>query len=100
MLRISKEDIISRLKLDNPWWTSPEDVSERLLPKRDYFSKFYKLVTDWDIRRATIMMGPRRVGKTIIIRQTILDIIDNNAASPQNTLCITSAQVGQMAGYC
>lgn len=89
MLRISEKDIINRLALDNPWWVSPKDVSERLLPKRDYFSKFYKLVTDWDIRRATIMMGPRRVGKTIIIRQTIIDIIDNNAASPQNTLFVS-----------
>lgn len=89
MLKISEQDIVSRLKLDNPWWSDAQGVTERVLPKRDYFSRFYDLVTNLTIRRATILMGPRRVGKTIMIRQTVLQLIDDKIIPAAHTLYVS-----------
>lgn len=89
MLSISEKDIISRLKLDNPWWQGIDGVSEHVLPKRNYFSKFYSLVTNRSIKRATILMGPRRVGKTVMIRQAILKLIDDKIIPANNTVYVS-----------
>jgi predicted AAA+ superfamily ATPase len=89
MLKISEQDIVSRLKLDNPWWSDAQAILEGGLPKRDYFARFYKLVEDTSIRRATVLMGPRRVGKTIMIRQAILELITNNIVPALHTLYVS-----------
>ncbi len=89
MLSISKDDIIARLKLDNPWWEDADSLSERDLPKRSYFEKFYALATDLGIRRAVILMGPRRVGKTVIIKQTIDRSIQDSIVPANNILFVS-----------
>ena len=67
-----KEQIVKRMSMDNPWWMTnsiPEDYKS--MPHRAYLNGFYPLVSDTDIRRAVILMGPRRVGKTVMIFHTI-----------------------------
>lgn len=67
-----KEQIVKRMSMDNPWWITksiPEDYKS--MPHRAYLNGFYPLVSDTDIRRAVILMGPRRVGKTVMIFHTI-----------------------------
>lgn len=73
MLEISQNDIEKRLAFDNPWWDGESDVgiSYRDLPRRHYFDSFYSLVTNREVNRAVILMGPRRVGKTVMLFQTI-----------------------------
>ncbi|MBS0351441.1 MAG: AAA family ATPase [Proteobacteria bacterium] len=44
-------------------------------PLRDYFSDFFSLITQVNIHRAVIMMGQRRVGKTVILYQSIYKLI-------------------------
>ena len=64
---------------DNPWWVSgtmPEYYTK--MPHRAYFNKFYDEVSDIDMRRAVILMGPRRVGKTIMIFHTIDQLLRNS----------------------
>jgi len=72
MLEIAKSDIQKSLRRDNPWWsddyTPPQADAQR---HRAYFSRFAELALDWSIRRSTILMGPRRVGKTVMLRQMI-----------------------------
>lgn len=72
MQSISKADIHLRIQRDNPWWTDPDHVPpEAVFPRRVYFSPFRKLALNFDVRRATVLLGPRRVGKTVMIKQLI-----------------------------
>jgi predicted AAA+ superfamily ATPase len=76
MLEISENDILNRMRRDNPWWeTGTEKILEKDFPKRDYFSAFYHLVSQRDIRRAVVLMGPRQVGKTVMAKQAILELL-------------------------
>lgn len=73
---IPTEKIIERLQYENPWWTSNEiSTTYALMPRRLYFDQFYPYVADRDIRRAVVLMGPRRVGKTVMMYHTIARLI-------------------------
>lgn len=77
MIKISPEDVDKRLSFDNPWWDNSE-AQDRIygdLPKRSYFQPFLTLVKNREVRRAIILMGPRRVGKTVILHQTINQLL-------------------------
>ncbi len=78
MLEITKDDILSRMKFDNPWWEeSPGSrVAFEGTPQRRYFDSFYKGITDSSVRRATVLMGPRRVGKTVMVYHSIRKLLD------------------------
>lgn len=77
MLKISHADIMSRIYLDNPWWSEPQGTNHESsgYPHRAYFEHFYRLATQRDVRRAIIMMGPRRVGKTVMLYQLVQKLI-------------------------
>ncbi len=73
---ISKKQVIDRIKFENPWWVSghiEDDYNE--MPRRLYFDLFKPLVYEKDIRRAVVLMGPRRVGKTVILFHMVEDMI-------------------------
>lgn len=72
-----EKQIIGRLKIDNPWWEEghiPDDYGE--MTPRLYLDIFMPLVESTDPRRALILMGPRRVGKTVLMFHTIQRLID------------------------
>lgn len=74
MLHISEQEIIKRLQFDNPWWkNNTEGIDNYIadMPKRAYFSNFYENISDTSLRRAIILMGPRRVGKTVMVYHAI-----------------------------
>lgn len=74
MLRISEDDIRTRIKRDNPWWDNAQfSAPEAAYPKRVYYAPFKALALNYDVRRAAILLGPRRVGKTFMIKQLIND---------------------------
>ena len=76
MLAISESDIKARIARDNPWWTAPvQGLPEAIYLRRVYFSAFKTLALNFDVKRATILLGPRRVGKTVIIKQLIHEAI-------------------------
>ena len=75
MITIAKPDIEHRISRDNPWWQSGGSVPEAALPRRVYFPHFVKLALNFSVRRATIMLGPRRVGKTVIAKQLVNEAI-------------------------
>lgn len=73
----SEEQIIQRLLFDNPWWSKHEVDSFYIkMKKRLYFNLFHKLVTQKSVNRAVVLMGPRRVGKTVMLFHTIQELID------------------------
>ncbi len=72
MLDIAQEDIVNRMRFDNPWWEDPEaNVPFDNAPRRRYFAPFLEKVRNHKLRRAVILMGPRRVGKTVLVYQAI-----------------------------
>ncbi|MCB9832836.1 MAG: ATP-binding protein [Planctomycetes bacterium] len=89
MIEISKDDILTRLRFDNPWWEPKTEVSvaHEDSPRRSYFARFHHRVTNRDLRRATILMGPRRVGKTVMVHHSIRALIDD-AIDPRQILYV------------
>jgi predicted AAA+ superfamily ATPase len=74
----SEEQITQRLLFDNPWWSKNEvDSFYSKMKKRLYFELFMKLVSQHDINRAVVLMGPRRVGKTVLLFHAIQKLIDS-----------------------
>ena len=72
MLEIAERDVLESLKQDNPWWESGPKTSITGFPKtRAYLTGFKALALNWGIRRAIILMGPRRVGKTVMLQQLV-----------------------------
>lgn len=68
MLSISHDDIRRRIQRDNFWWSDEaKPIPEASFPKRVYFRPFRDMALDFGIKRATVLLGPRRVGKTFMI---------------------------------
>jgi predicted AAA+ superfamily ATPase len=75
---ISDSLIIDRMKFENPWWITGEtDKDYQQLKRRKYFDLFTSLVEESDVKRAVVLMGPRRVGKTVMMHHTIQLLLDN-----------------------
>ncbi len=77
MRTISDREIDDRMGFDNPWWESGA-IEERVdaLPRRSYFERFLQLVENREIRRALLLLGPRRVGKTIMVTHAIGHLLE------------------------
>lgn len=86
---IGKEHILRRIRDDNPWWsTGTIDSDYNQMPRRLYFDLFFPLVADLSLRRAVVLMGPRRVGKTVMIQHAVQKLIDQGI-SPRK-ICYVS----------
>lgn len=79
MREISEREITERFNFDNPWWSESVGIDPefRKFPEREYLPLFKKLVLELDINRAVILMGPRRVGKTVLVYQTVQHLLDS-----------------------
>lgn len=80
---IPTEKIIERLRYENPWWVTkqiPEAYST--MAKRLYFDLFYPYVKEKNVRRALVLMGPRRVGKTVMLFHSIDELL-KKGVNPQ-----------------
>jgi predicted AAA+ superfamily ATPase len=86
---ISKKQVLDRIRFENPWWVNGE-IEEDFdsMPRRLYFDLFKPLVYERDIRRAVVLMGPRRVGKTVMLHHLIKDLIDSSI-DPKKIIFIT-----------
>lgn len=82
MFEISENEVMERLCFDNPWWEQVYKKNKKIseYPRRSYFGSFYSLVIDKEINRAVILMGPRRVGKTVLLFHTIHKLLDEKIA--------------------
>jgi uncharacterized protein len=79
MKQVPKEQVVKRLDIENPWWVD-KNIPKiyRAFKPRAYLELFYPLVESKKIRRATVLMGPRRVGKTVLIHHAISELIKQN----------------------
>jgi predicted AAA+ superfamily ATPase len=78
MLEIAKEDIVARLKFDNPWWEGGVNskIAFENTPRRKYFDTFHRTIIDTSLRRAIVLMGPRRIGKTVMVFHSVRALLD------------------------
>ncbi|NYZ15649.1 ATP-binding protein [Azospirillum sp. RWY-5-1] len=77
MLEITQEEVVGSLAAENPWWDEgkAEDRYTRL-PRRGYFRMFFELIVQTALNRAVVLMGPRRVGKTVMMQHAVQGLID------------------------
>lgn len=84
-LQIPLHEVQRRLALDNPWWKAGQgiDGEEAPWPRRAYFAQFSRLVLETDVRRAIVLIGPRRVGKTVMLKHLVARLLDEGVAGIQ-----------------
>lgn len=90
MQQIPKEQVLRRLAAENPWWQSPFQV-QRIYGQwtpRPYLDLFYPLVSNRNIRRAVVLLGPRRVGKTVLLHHAIQRLLAEGV--PPQRICYLS----------
>lgn len=61
----------------NPWWREPAARAARNLPfRRHPHSLLLRRLRDPEERRAAVLLGPRQIGKTVLLGQLIDDLLD------------------------
>lgn len=90
MKAIPHDQVKSRLAAENPWWQTPHEIPPSFsdLQPRPYIGLLYPLIEGTDPRRAVILMGPRRVGKTVLIHHAIQKLLARGI--PPKRVCYTS----------
>lgn len=74
--KVAISQVLERIRFENPWWsTGTIDPYFQQMPRRAYFSKFYDLAKDRSVQRAIVLMGPRRVGKTVILHHLVQQLL-------------------------
>src|SRR5437660_1164308 len=64
------------LEDQNPWWREPAFRSALRYPvRRDLHQRVFSQILRLNDRRAVVLLGPRQVGKTILLRQVIDDLL-------------------------
>jgi uncharacterized protein len=77
MQQIPREQVLKRLARENPWWQEPFEIQALYAGwrPRPYLDLFLPLVQSRTVRRAVVLMGPRRVGKTVLLHHAIQRLI-------------------------
>lgn len=90
-LQIPLHDVQRRLYTDNPWWRAGQgiDSEEDLWPRRAYFSQFLSLVQETAVRRAVVLIGPRRVGKTVMLKHLVARLLQNEGLAGTQILFLS-----------
>ncbi len=79
MRQVPEEQVRVRMRAENPWWEGNGIRSDYAAMKhRAYFDRFRNLVTQTGVNRAVILMGPRRVGKTVLLHHLIRDLLSSD----------------------
>lgn len=78
-LEIPLQEVQRRLGIDNPWWKAGAgiDPEEASWPRRAYFPHFSQLALETAVRRAIVLIGPRRVGKTVMLKHLVQRLLDD-----------------------
>lgn len=90
MQEISSAEIAQRIRAESPWWLGTHTINAIFgdLKRRPYFKLFLPLARERETRRAVVLMGPRRVGKTVLIHHAIQALIDEGV--PPQTIAYFS----------
>lgn len=70
-------ELIDLISSQNPWWTDPTARASAGYPaRRDAQAVLSRQIRRLEDRRAIALVGPRQVGKTVALLQTIDELID------------------------
>jgi len=86
-MKIPKEELISILAQFNPWWRQ-ERIPDLPVWRRAAFNELLGWVANPPAQRAVLLSGPRQVGKTTLLLQTI-DQLLLDGCRPTNILYAT-----------
>lgn len=91
MIQVSEKEIEIRLRLDNPWWQSGGtiELDYAAFPRRAYLGDFAQLLQATEVHRALVLLGPRRVGKTVLVYHAIQELLDSRAVSGRDILYVS-----------
>ena len=71
------------MRLDNPWWSEGRIRPDyRDLKSRAFIERFSALLTQPNVHRAVVLMGPRRVGKTVLLQHLVSKLLDAHRYEP------------------
>lgn len=83
VLQIGENDILNRMKKDNPWWSAGSYTPPYSDKKRQYFAPFCKACLQKKVRRSVVLMGQRRIGKTVMLQQLVQEAMTQGIPSAQ-----------------
>ena len=89
MALIDKEELLRVLRAYNPWWETqkiPASFAKKL--HRTAYYQAFNIFNTPTLKRAIVLSGPRRVGKTTILYQ-IADQSIQKGTSPEQVLYLT-----------
>lgn len=86
-MKIPKEELIAILSQFNPWWRG-EKIPDLPEWHRGAFNELLLWVENPPTHRAILLSGPRQVGKTTLLLQSIQNLIDSGV-NPANILYAT-----------
>jgi hypothetical protein len=88
MKKIPQEEVVRRLRAENRWWEAGSiGPGLSALKRRAYFDLLFPIM-NLKVRRAVLLMGPRRVGKTVLIHHVIQQLILDGV--PPTAICYIS----------
>lgn len=91
MIQVSEKEVESRLRLENPWWQAGAGIDAEYaeFPRRAYLPSFVQLIQQAPAGRAMVLMGPRRVGKTILVLHAIHELMTRHGVSGRDILYVS-----------
>lgn len=90
MQKIPKYQVLKRLGYENSWWAEPFSIPSHYAKwtPRPYLERFFPLVQKTSqVRRAIVLLGPRRVGKTVLVHHVIGRLLKQNVRPAQIGYC-------------
>ena len=86
---IAISQVLERIRFENGWWIA-NDIEPYFneMPRRAYFEHFAKICMQKSVSRSVVLMGPRRVGKTVMLYHLVHQLIAEDVA-PRRILFIT-----------
>jgi predicted AAA+ superfamily ATPase len=74
---ISKNQVLDKIATENPWLKPPHEVPAPFKDwePRTYIELLHPQVKNTKVRRAVVLMGPRRVGKTVLKHHCIQKLL-------------------------
>ncbi len=79
------EELVQYLAMQNPWWAGAKPDSG--IPRRAYLDKILDYLKN--TREIVIIGGVRRSGKTTLMYQTILHLIEHESVNPRHILFLS-----------
>ncbi len=78
------------MRRENPWWETDTIRPDYAgMKRRALFGRFARLAEETGIRRTVLLMGPRRVGKTVLLHQWIARLLERRIFRPRE-ICYLS----------